>query len=462
MMTIKQAIEEISGLRFIIDSLNILSSAGRRHLYSLPFLTRTSEIETALAETETTCGIVNAAENEKPLSMLRTKLMQLRDISGTIQFLSDKNVPGDVELFEIKHFALLAESMREYVAELKVTFINIPALTTVIDTLDPEKKRIPHFYIYDQYSTALASLRAQLKRMSNNDYSESEIESVRFQAQRLEDEVRKKIAEQLYPFAQDLSKALREIARLDVALAKAAQIEELGLCKPTIGREKTVFAGLFHPEIREALRQQKMEFQPVDIEIPRQPTVITGANMAGKSVLLKSVALAQTMTQFGFYVAAKSATVVPVEKIIASAGDGEDELKGLSSFAAEMLRLNTMIENARKGIAQLVLIDELARTTNPTEGKAIVCAMLDFLSENNVRSLITTHYSIAIPCRKLRVKGFTEKSDGQKIDSKNLHRYIDYSLEETTEKDVPREAIRIAEIIGISDVLVKKMKHFLD
>lgn len=458
---IKKSIQQISGFKYIIESLNILSSVGRKQLLAMPFLTDKDDIETALTETETACSILNTPENEKPLSMLSTKLMQLRDVSGTIRFLSSKNVLNDIELFEIKHFALLAESIREYVSELKITFIEIPSLTTVIDTLDPEKKRIPHFYIYDQYSSVLASLRTQLKRMKANHSDEKDIEPIRFQAQRIEDEIRKNIARQLLPHAHALTVALQEIARLDIILAKAAQVKDLGLCKPTAGNEETSYNALFHPEIKAALHVLRKDFQPVDIAIPMQPTVITGANMAGKSVLLKSVALAQTMAQYGFYVAAQSATVVPVEQIVISVGDGEDDLQGLSSFAAEMLRLNTTIDNARRGISQLVLIDELARTTNPAEGKAIVCGMLDFLIQHRIPSLITTHYGIDVPCRKLRVKGFTENRNNETITIGNINSFIDYSLEETTEKEVPREAIKIAEIIGVDKDLIKRTNKYL-
>lgn len=460
-MQLKQSIQQISGFKYIIDSLNVLSSIGRKQLLAMPFLTDRAEMEIALTETETALKITNAKENERTLSLLSTKLMQLRDISGTIQILSGKNVLNDIELFEIKHFALLAESIREYVEDLKIAFIKIPSFTTVIDTLDPEKKRIPHFYIYDQYSSVLASLRSQLKRMTANKSDEKDIEPVRYQAQKIEDEIRKNISTQLLPYAGELLKALQELARLDIVLAKAVQIKELGLCKPIIGDRETSCVGLFHPEIKAALQEQSKDFQPVDIAIPMQPTVITGANMAGKSVLLKSVALAQIMTQYGFYVAAQSATVVPVEQIVTSAGDGEDELQGLSSFAAEMLRLNTTINNARQEVRQLVLIDELARTTNPTEGKAIVCGVLDFLTQHRIPSLITTHYGIDTPCRKLRVKGFTENRKNEKITIANINSFIDYSLKETTEKEVPHEAIKIAEIIGVDKDILDRTKKYL-
>ena len=348
-MQLKQAIEEISGFRFMTESLNIQSSAGRRHLASLPFLSRKEEIAARLEEVEAACIVIGAAKNKQPLSMLSVKLMQLRDIIGTIKHLANKETLNDVELFEIKHFALLSESIKEFVAQFELWFIQIPQLVEVIDILDPEKKRIPHFYIYNQYSTALASLRAQINRMSNQDgYDEKEIDAVRYQAQRLENEIRRDISQKLLPHANALKQALNQIARLDVLLAKAFQSQEMQLCKPGMGDEKTSFSGLFHPEVQASLRNRRKDFQPVDIDIPQQPTVITGANMAGKSVLLKSVALAQTLAQFGFYVPAKSAEIVPVEQIVICMGDEQNELSGLSSFAAEMLRLYRLMRMEEK------------------------------------------------------------------------------------------------------------------
>ena len=209
------------------------------------------------------------------------------------------------------------------------------------------------------------------------------------------------------------------------------------------------------------MKIQEKEFQPIDIDIPAKPTVITGANMAGKSVLLKTVALVQAMAQFGFYVPALSAKIVPVEKILISTGDGQDEMRGLSSFASEMLCVNAMIQSIEQGDKLLILIDELARTTNPDEGKAIVCGVIDFLLEKCVHSLITTHYAIDLKCRKLRVKGFIEHLHNEKITTQNINKFIDYSLEETSENEVPHEAIRIAEIIGVGEAFLHRVKKIV-
>ena len=109
------------------------------------------------------------------------------------------------------------------------------------------------------------------------------------------------------------------------------------------------------------------------------------------------------------------------------------------------------------------MIDELARTTNPTEGKAIVNAVLDFLTGKGVRSLITSHYSgIKAGCKKMRVKGFIkDKTDGR-LTINNINEFIDYSLIEETQDSVPHEAMRIARILGVDEELLDKAENYLE
>jgi DNA mismatch repair ATPase MutS len=210
--------------------------------------------------------------------------------------------------------------------------------------------------------------------------------------------------------------------------------------------------------VREALRARGKDFQSVDIAFGDGPTVITGANMGGKTVLLKSVALAQTLFQFGFYLPAAEATVAPVDEVLTSIGDAQDEMSGLSSFAAEMMRLDHIIGRVKAGSRALVLVDEPARTTNPTEGEAIVNALVELLAAHHVAALVTSHYSgIRADAKRLRVKGFSEDMDGAetKITAANIQDYMDYSLVPDDGR-APREALRIARILGVDEELTAR------
>ena len=298
--------------------------------------------------------------------------------------------------------------------------------------------------------------------MPHTDDTEDVINRLRLKEKREEDKVREELTNKLQPYTEELKTALNEMGTLDLLIAKAYLAKEFRLIKPIFAEGQTSLNGLFNPEIEKSLQKQGKEFQPVTVTIPSEPTLITGANMTGKTVLLKSIALAQALAQFGFHVPASSAQFVPVDRIILCTTDEQDELSGLSSFAAEMTRLNKITEHIENGERLLVLIDELARTTNPTEGKAIVGGVLNFLSEHKVSSLITTHYTIDTSCRKLRVKGFRLKDKNVKITIHNINNYIDYSLEESQEEEVPHEAIYIAEILGISNDLLNRIKANLN
>ena len=190
-----------------------------------------------------------------------------------------------------------------------------------------------------------------------------------------------------------------------------------------------------------------LRYQPVDITLKPGVCLITGANMAGKTVLLKSIGSAQIMAQCGMFVPAEEAKVRLVEGVSTSIGDDQDEMNGLSSYASEIIKISNILSDCRQH-ELLVLIDEPARTTNPVEGKALVQAIIKILNTMNSFTLITTHYSqLGADCRRMRVKGFVEDLSDLPLTPQSINRFIDYSLTEDNSDDVPHEALRIASIL---------------
>ena len=178
--------------------------------------------------------------------------------------------------------------------------------------------------------------------------------------------------------------------------------------------------------------------------------------MAGKSVLLKTVSLAQYLFQFGFFVPAAQAILAIVDEVISSIGDQQSETSGLSSFAVEILTIDRIIQAGRQGRRVLALVDELARTTNPEEGKILVGNYLRLAEKLHITTLVTTHYSgIQTNSRRLRVKGLQLK-ENQAITVGNIHDYMDYSLVETDADEVPMEAFNIARLFGVDAELLEQ------
>ena len=437
-------------LRFLLEKLDLKSSLSWRYLYSQKFITDKQKLENEFNKIEETISLLNDKTNNKIFADIEHKLSQILDIGGSLQNLSNSLVLGDIELFEIKKFSIIVDDIKQHLQ--KINLIDLPDLSEVINILDPEKTRIATFYIYDAYSTEIASLRKLIKE--KNSSSNGELYQ---QVVEIEDKIRKQLSEKLKIHTENLVAALSKIAYLDLLIAKSKQAINEHFCKPEIVDEITSYKGLFNPQITELLNKQGRKYQPVDICFGKYPTLITGINMGGKTVLLKTIALSQYLCQYGFYVPATDAKIAIVDKIMICINDEQNHLQGLSSFAAEMKNVNEILSETTTNKRLLVLIDELARTTNPAEGSAIVNAMLDMLCERNICSFITTHYDkINSDCRRLRVRGFTENIDIK--NEKNIEQYIDYSLIEDTETNVPHEAIRIAEILGVDAELIERAR----
>lgn len=457
-MIFSEALDIVSGLRYIADDIELISPSGKRMLYSQPFIRNSDKISEIFDDIDKTIYILS--KYNKDVSFIKNKLMSLMDIKGTMNHISNDDVRDDIELFELKRFSLISEDIRNISAKIGLDYVNIPDLSEVVSFLDPDKKRIQEFYIYDSYSQELALLRQKYRGLKKS-YKNDEAEEIMLECFKIENTIRHKLSLEIRPYSSALLEALDKLSYIDILIAKSEQIIRLGLIRPKIGKN-TSFEGLFNPMIKALLEAKSKRFQSVDISISGGATVITGANMVGKSVLLKTVALSCFLFQFGFYVPASYAEITPVDDIFLSIGDGQNEMNGLSSFGAEMLDLNRMVVNVISGKKLLVLMDEPARTTNPIEGKAIINGLIDFLVENKVMSLITTHYSgILSNCRKLRIRGFIENKFDKELTIKNINEYIDYSLEEDSDGYVPKEALRIAEILGVSDEIMSRIKSYI-
>lgn len=455
-MQLKSVIDSPCGIRFMIDTLPLHSGFGRKRLLERPMMTGAGEIRAEYGRVEAVYRTFVQDASRAPLRRrLGARLMTLRDISGTVARLRGGSVLDEVELFEVKNLSLLAGQVRDLLSQAEFTGAGVPDTDAVLVLLDPEGTRIPSFYVYDAYSPRLRELRAELRKLGGygsetgvaperaEDGKES-AGAVRIrraelteQAKELEREIRERLSGELRPYAGALQETLDALADLDIRLSKAVQIAEAGLCLPEVSADgRTVYRGMFHPRVKAALAGKGKAYMPVDIAFGEEAVSVIGANMGGKTVALKTVALCQYLFQFGFGLPAQSACVDIKQDVALCVGDGQDEAGGLSSFAAEIAAIDAVIRRVRGGEYLLALIDEPARTTNPVEGTALVEALLEELAGKRLSLLLTTHYHIAGEgFRRLRVRGLI---DGE----------MDYRLVEAGAGDVPREAVRIARKLG--------------
>ena len=445
-MQLRKLIDSPCGLRFILDELCTHSSYSRKLLLESTMMHDRESIEKSYSVLKEFYHVVENDDNKNAIQTLQFKLCKLKDINNTISRLSSSTVIDDIELYEVKSLALLSADVKNILEKLNlINVIEIPTLDDVVKILDPDGLRIATFYIYDSYSEELAVLRKKLKE---KDFYQEEIYN---KVMEVEDAIRAKLSEALKPFASTLCEALNALADVDLNLAKALQMKELGLCFPTISNDNVAtYKGIFHPEVKNILDKEKREYQKVDIEFGMKPVIIMGANMGGKTIVLKTLALSQYLMQFGFGIPADSAEMMIYDEMFCLTTDDQSLNKGLSSFAAEMKNIDAVIKASHDDKKILALIDEPARSTNPTEGTALVSSLVKLLQDKAMSLIIVTHYNIKTYNNKcLRVKGL---ENGK----------MNYELVETHEGEVPHEALNIAESLGVAPQWIQMAKEILE
>lgn len=431
-MQLKNVIESPCGLRFMLDGLDLQSGFARRWLLDSEMMTTEQEITACY---DVLRHFVDFVRNVEPsfLNTLLFRLQGVKDIRTTIKNLRQSSTLDDIELFEVKHLAILSTEVVKLLKEHNLDqVVEIPSLDEVITILDPDGMKIASFYVYDSYCEQLKDLRIQMRK------NPEQQDELILEAAEIEEDVRRDLTRQLHSHVDDIERALVALAKVDIDVAKARQMVELGLCFPSISSDgSSCYKAMFHPQVKEALSRAGKQFQPVNICYAYRPTLITGANMGGKTVVLKTITLCQYLFQFGFGIPASEACIAIKDEIMFCIGDEQSIEKGLSSFAAEMKNIDAVIKASRENRKLLALIDEPARTTNPTEGTALVQALLKVLATKQMSLVMTTHYDIepgSAYC--LRVKGFDNG-------------LMNYSLVEVEDGEVPHEALNIAQSLGI-------------
>ena len=453
-MKIKELIKRDPGFQYIIDNMEFMSGAGRRRMLETDFMTQADALEAEWKRLDVVDRTIRTRGSSRPYIDLRHCLMQLHDLQGTLAALSVHTPLNEVELFEIKNLAHLAGKARTALAELGLDgVLPMPDLDEVFAMLDPDRTGVVNFYIYDSYDPRLAPLRRELKALQEHDGDAARIGTLLAEQDDIQQEVCSLLSDMLARYSQPLATALEQMAYTDFLLAKATLGQQWNLTRPRLD-DHVCYRQLFNPRLRDRNEKAGLRYQPVDISIGSGVTLVTGANMAGKTVLLKSIGTAQLMVQCGMYAPALWAETMVFDDVVASIGDEQNEMNGLSSYASEIIKISDILRRSRSEML-LVLVDEPARTTNPVEGKALVQALISLMETATSVTLITTHYGqLGSRCRRLRVKGFVEGMADVPLTPQNINRFIDYSLTEDQSDNVPHEALRIASILGCDEQLI--------
>lgn len=427
-------LEKSIGLGFVLEKLAPRTPWGRDEKAKLsPFSPADAgKLADAL------CAVSDAQRLEA--WRLGDTLSRFREIRGTLALLKS-GVLSETELFELKRFALNCEKLREtLMAQDAPARFTLPDLSAALAVLDPDGTRDPAF----SAAQADGELRAILREKSALAHDTPAYAEALDREQRALERVLAELSRRLRPEAAVLADAARAIGALDFALAKAALAERFGGVRPVFGGDALVLESIRNPALP--------DFYPLSFRFERGTTVLTGANMGGKSTALYAVALNVLIALMGLYPFAEAVSLPHFSDICLIAGD--NARSGLSEFGSQAALLVEALKSAR-GCA-LILIDELARGTNPEEGAAIAAAVAEKLDTLPAVSVLTTHFSgVAERARAhYRARGHMPGEEGAAGDYE--FRLVSGNLEP------PREALRVCALLGMPAEIVERAKEFVD
>lgn len=408
----------------------------------------------------------------------------------------------------------------------------------LLDDLDPRGDRLNTFYIYDEFSSLLGEYRAQKREYEllirkeqkqtreelrrkhgvmltpkfdivvakshpdfekiqgldeleivDQDYMSvtmqlkptekiynyvSEVEKINSEIEIEEERIREELSRKISKKSEVILHNCDKMGALDLALAKAIYSIKHDLTKPEIVDEHIVeFEDGRNLQVEDIIKSKGKEYCPISLSLKDGVTLITGANMGGKTISLKLAGQIPILAQYGFFVPAKYARVGLSSYMQILIGDSQSVERGLSSFGSEMEELKEILDHGQEN--SLILIDEIASGTNPTEGTALTKSLVDYLIEKPYISLITTHFEsvteregvINMQVRGLSDCNFTllnrEIQHANRRDRINIiSKYMDYRLcRVDNEAQVPKDALSIAAMLGIDKAIIDGAKKYI-
>ena len=281
------------------------------------------------------------------------------------------------------------ESERTDIPSLKVGFNKV--FGYYIEVTNTHADKVPEDYIRKQ--TLVDSERyvtPELKEMEEKILTaEEKIETLE---QELFNELRSQIAQQ----TGILQENAELLAHLDCFAGLAEVAEQHDYTRPSVDDGLTIdIEEGRHPVVEQTLPPGD-PFIPNDMALDpddEQVLIITGPNMAGKSVALRQVGLIVLLAQVGSFVPAEAAQIGVVDRIFTRVGASDNLAAGESTFLVEMNEAANILNNATA--RSLILFDEVGRGTSTFDGLSIAWAIVEYLHERPevaARTLFATHY----------------------------------------------------------------------
>lgn len=286
-----------------------------------------------------------------------------------------------------------------------------------------------------------------------------ELEKKVLSAQTRRQEVEQQIFDDLKAEVLGLSQRILEMAskasRLDVTTSLAWLSLEQNYVRPKFGELAMRLQASRHPVVEQALKARSpFVANSLSLE-PSHCLLLTGPNMAGKSTLMRQVALTIMMAQMGSFVPASEAELPIIESLFTRIGASDVLSQGLSTFMVEMTETAEMLKGA--GPRSLVILDEIGRGTSTYDGMSLAQAILEhLLTQSKSYTFFATHYHELTNL----VKDYPQiQNCHMSVQEKNNEIRFLHTL--TAGPATKSYGIHVAELAGLPKSLTKRARQLL-
>ncbi|MCC5925955.1 MAG: DNA mismatch repair protein MutS [Bacteroidetes bacterium] len=367
---------------------------------------------------------------------------------------------------ELEELRDITRNGKEYIARIQKGLIEKTGINSLklgynkvfgyyIEVTNSHKEKIPEYFIRKQtLVNAERYITPELKEIEEKILSAEERIVV------LEARLFEELCIRITEYADAVYDNAQSIAMLDVLQGLAEISVTRGYCKPEVheGSELDIKAGR-HPVV-ERFMPIGETFIPNDIYLDNsteQIMIITGPNMAGKSIILRQTGLIVLLAQIGSFVPATQARIGMVDKIFTRVGASDNLAAGESTFLVEMNEAANILNNATPD--SLILLDEVGRGTSTFDGLSIAWSLAEYLHNQPdvaAKTLFATHYHELNELESLyeRIVNFNvqvREHNGKVIFLRKLVRGgTDHSY-----------GIQVASMAGLPDTVIRRAREIL-
>lgn len=361
---------------------------------------------------------------------------------------------------ERDRLAKLSNSAAEEILKLETKYRN----STGIGNLKIKHNNISGYFIEVSNSHLSKVPKAFQRRqtlVNNERYVTEELESFEKEVttaldklMKLEREIFEGICQNIADHSYLLLDVAKRFAQIDVFQALAWTALQEGFSRPVFSEKtKVAVKGAWHPLIKANIRDSFVTHS-VTLDENSHFGLITGPNMAGKTTVMREVAIIQYLAQLGSFVPAEKAELGICDYLFSRLGASDDIIKGQSTFMVEMAETAEILRHASE--RSLIILDEIGRGTSTYDGLSIAWALVEHFVKKKSLTLFATHYHELIDLVESLpgAKNFTVRTEQKNGKVQFMYELIEQGATQSF-------GIHVAELAGLPKDVLKRSREIL-